>query len=108
MENKETITEAALRETLEEAEAKISDTSLYTIINVPHVDQVHIFFLGKLVDGKYGAGIESMEVQLFSEADIPWEEVAFKTVHLTLKHYFADRATNHFPVRIETITASKK
>jgi ADP-ribose pyrophosphatase YjhB (NUDIX family) len=108
MENKETITEAALRETLEEAEAAVSAMSLYTVINVPSVDQVHMFFRGELVEGKFGAGMESLESRLFTENEIPWDQIAFKTVYITLRHYFSDRKSNNFPVRVEDVRWEKK
>jgi ADP-ribose pyrophosphatase YjhB (NUDIX family) len=108
MENKETVKEAALRETLEEAHACINNASLYTVINVPHVDQVHIFYLGEISEGKFGAGIETIEAQLFKEEDIPWGEIAFKTVYITLKHYFADRRMQSFPVRVEDVRPREK
>ncbi len=108
MENEETVESAALRETLEEAEARIVDASLYTVINVPHVNQVHIFYLGKILDGQYGAGVETSDAQLFLEKDIPWNDIAFKTVYVTLKHYFADRKEKTFPVRVEDIHYNAK
>ena len=91
MENQETTTEAALRETWEEAEAKVEINALYSVINVPQIDQVHMFFLAKMLDDKFGAGPESLETQLFCEAEIPWDELAFPTVKKTLKLFFEDR-----------------
>ena len=85
MENQETTTEAAIRETWEEAEARVTIDALYTVINVPQIDQVHLFFLASMRDDKFGAGPESLETQLFSEEDIPWDELAFPTVKRTLK-----------------------
>lgn len=92
MENEETTTEAALRETFEEAGARIELHDLFTLLNVPHVHQVHLFYRATLLDLDYQAGIESLEVQLFSEAEIPWDEIAFPTVGQTLKFFFADLA----------------
>lgn len=108
MENGETIQESAQRETWEEAEAKVSNPSLYTLFNLPHINQVYVFYRGEIVNGQFGAGIESMESQLFSEADIPWDELAFPTIKLTLKHFFKDRKAGEFPVKIEDITFFKK
>src|SRR5690606_13090988 len=88
MENKETTTEAAIRETWEEAAARVQLDGLYTVINLPHIDQVHMFFLATLIDGSFGVGEESLEVALFAEQDIPWNEIAFPTVRHTLEHYF--------------------
>ncbi len=88
MENNETTEEAALRETEEEAGARIQLQGLFSLMNVPHVHQVHLFYLAKLQDLDYQAGTESLEVALFSEADIPWQDLAFPTVRRTLEHFF--------------------
>lgn len=90
MENGETTAEAAVRETLEEAGARIQLHDLFSLINVPHVHQVHLFYRATLLDLDYAAGIESLEVRLFTEADIPWNEIAFPTIWHTLKFYFDD------------------
>ena len=98
MENNETVTEGAARETREEANAEVSDLQLYTVSSIPSVDQVHVFMKGDLVDDEYSAGEESLEVALFTEDEIPWDDIAFKTVKATLRHYFEDRKTGSFPV----------
>jgi ADP-ribose pyrophosphatase YjhB (NUDIX family) len=92
MENGETTTDAAQRETEEEAGAHIKLGPLFSLINVPHVHQVHLFYLAELRDLDYQAGIESLEVAMFKEADIPWSEIAFPTVAYTLRAFFADLA----------------
>jgi len=93
MENSETTAEAALRETVEEAGAHIELQSLFSMLNVPHVDQVHLYYRARLVDLDFAAGVESLEVRLFTEAEIPWNEIAFATVSHTLKFFFADLAS---------------
>jgi len=90
MENGETTSAAAERETEEEAGAHIKLGALFSLINVPHVHQVHLFYLADLLDLDYSAGVESLEVALFTEADIPWDEIAFPTVAYTLRAFFAD------------------
>jgi len=97
MENNETTSEAAARETLEEAGANIEMQALYTMLNVPHVHQVHLFYRARLLDLNFSAGTESLEVKLFSESDIPWEDLAFPTVSKTLKLFFDDLARNKNP-----------
>jgi ADP-ribose pyrophosphatase YjhB (NUDIX family) len=92
MENNETTSEAASRETFEEAGARIELHDLFTLLNVPHVHQVHMFYRATLLDLDYAAGIESLDVQLFTEQEIPWDEIAFPTVGYTLKSFFADLA----------------
>jgi ADP-ribose pyrophosphatase YjhB (NUDIX family) len=91
MENGETVAQAALRETLEEANARVELAEMYSVISVPHVNQVHIFYRARLLDLDFRPGAESLEVQLFAEAEIPWQEIAFRTIATTLRHYFADR-----------------
>lgn len=103
MENQETTTEAAIRETWEEAEARVTIDALYTVINVPQIDQVHLFFLASMRDDNFGAGPESLETQLFSEEDIPWDELAFPTVKRTLKLFFKDRKAMRFGVHVSDI-----
>ena len=92
MENSETVMQAALRETEEEAGANIKLLELYTLISVPHISQVHGIYLAELLDLEFNPGVETLEVRLFSEHEIPWEDIAFRTVALTLRHFFADRS----------------
>ena len=94
MENEETTGEAAQRETMEEAGARIELQGLYSLLNVPHVHQVHLFYRARLLDLDFAAGTESLEVKLFSEAEIPWDDIAFPTVAHTLKFFFADLAAH--------------
>jgi len=90
MENDETTAEAAVRETVEEAGAHIELHGLFSLLNVPRVHQVHMFYRATLLDLDYAAGVESLEVRMFTEAQIPWDEIAFPTVGHTLKCFFAD------------------
>jgi ADP-ribose pyrophosphatase YjhB (NUDIX family) len=91
MENDETTAEAAARETREEACARIEVGELYTLIDVPHISQVHIIYRARLLDLDFQAGEESLEVALFREEDIPWDQIAFRTIAMTLRHFFEDR-----------------
>ncbi|MEJ2174987.1 MAG: NUDIX hydrolase [bacterium] len=103
MENDETAGDAALRETLEEAGARIELIDAYSMISVPMVNQVHLFYRARLLDLDFAPGEESLDVALFDEADIPWQDIAFRTVGLTLKYWFADRARGGFPFHAEDI-----
>lgn len=91
MENGETTEAGALRETWEEAEAHAEIISMYTISSLIHVNQVQIFFLARLTEPKFAPTSESSEVRLFSEEEIPWDQLAFPTITNALKHFFADR-----------------
>ena len=103
MENDETTGEAALRETLEEAGAHIELAPVISMISVPRVNQVHLFYRARLTDLEFRPGVESLEVALFDEAKIPWKDIAFRTVGLTLKYWFADRARGEFGFHAEDI-----
>jgi ADP-ribose pyrophosphatase YjhB (NUDIX family) len=92
MENNETTAAAALRETVEEAGANIELGKLFSLLNVAHVHQVHLFYLARLKDLDFAAGIESLDVKMFSENEIPWDDLAFPTIRKTLELFFADRA----------------
>lgn len=91
MELAETTRAGAQRETDEEAGADIEMGRLFSLINVPQVGQIHFFYLARLKSSQFYPGPETMEAQLFTEADIPWEEIAFRTVKVTLERFFADR-----------------
>jgi ADP-ribose pyrophosphatase YjhB (NUDIX family) len=101
----ETMAEAAMRETAEEACARVRNLELYGLYDLPHISQVYVFFRAELVDLDFAVGEESLEVKLFDEADIPWSELAFPTVGRTLECFFADRVAQHFPVRNEPLEA---
>lgn len=107
MENGETTEEGALREAREEANASIDIDSLYTLFSLPQINQVHLFYRGQLNALDFSPGPESLEVRLFSEDEIPWDELAFMVVGKTLKHYFSDRQKNHFPIRSEDLVHPK-
>jgi ADP-ribose pyrophosphatase YjhB (NUDIX family) len=96
MENHETLPEAAMRETVEEACAQVEIGEMYTLISVPHISQVHAIFRARLLSLDFSPGIETLEVALLAEHQIPWGEIAFRTIGMTLRHYFADRKTGNF------------
>lgn len=91
MENGETTMDGALRETHEEAGADIELGPLFSMLDVPHVNQVHVFFLATMRSESLNPGPESLEAQLFREDEIPWDRIAFRTVEQTLRWYFEDR-----------------
>jgi len=98
MELGETAAQGAARETDEEAGAKIEMQGLITLLSVPRVNQVHMYFRAKLLSDEFAPGHETIEARLFTEDEIPWDEIAFKTVQETLKCYFADRSKGAFDV----------
>ena len=96
MENGETAAAGAARETLEEAGARVTIDQLYTFLNLPNINQIYVMFRGTMLDLDFAAGTESLEVKLFGEAEIPWKELAFRTIKVTLEKYFADRKSGSF------------
>jgi ADP-ribose pyrophosphatase YjhB (NUDIX family) len=92
MENGETMQEAAARECYEEATARVEIGSLLAIVNVTRANQVHVMFRATLLEPKFAPGIESLEVGLYDEAEIPWADLAFPSGEFTLRRYFADRS----------------
>ncbi|MGP9499691.1 NUDIX hydrolase [Halomonas sp. AOP43-D1-4] len=107
MENAETTQQAAARETREEAHAEVLLGDLYTLIDLPHINQVYMIFRAELVGG-FSAGVESLEVALFDEHEIPWDEIAFPTIERTLHHFYRDRLDHHFPLHTGTITSEDR
>ncbi len=108
MEEGETLEEGASRETLEEANARVTIEQMYSTISLPQISQVYILFRAKLNDLDFSSGSESLDVKLFAEAEIPWEDLAFRTVHDTLQHFFADRRAGVFLPHIGEINHPKR
>jgi ADP-ribose pyrophosphatase YjhB (NUDIX family) len=91
MENGESTGQAATRETREEAGAEVDLDAPFALINIPHINQVHLFYRGRLQTPAYSAGEESLDVLLLPPSEIPWKELAFRSVALCLEHYLLDR-----------------
>ena len=103
MENHETTQEGAAREALEEANARVEIGELYTLYSLPHISQVYMMFLAKLRDPDVSPGVESLEVRLVDEHEIPWDQLAFTMVRLTLQHFLEDRKRGVFTARFGDI-----
>ncbi|MGH8689623.1 MAG: NUDIX hydrolase [Burkholderiales bacterium] len=103
MENDETTGQAALRETLEETGAQVELGAPFAMISVPHVNQVHLFYRARLLALDFRPGEETLEVALWDEARVPWKEIAFRTVGIALKRWFADRGAGAFGFHAEDI-----
>jgi len=94
----ETTAQGAARETDEEAGARIELQGLFTVISVARVGQVHMFYRARLLSDEFSPGLETIEAQLYAEHEIPWDEIAFRTVKETLELFFADRRAGRFQV----------
>ncbi len=98
MELDETASQAAMRETLEEANARVALDSLFALFSLPHVNQVYLMYRARLLDGSFSPGPESRRVALFREDCVPWEELAFASIRYTLELFFRDRGRGAFAV----------
>lgn len=107
MENNESTEQGALRETLEEANAQVSISHLYTLTSIVHVNQVQLIYLAHMDKAEYAPSNESLEVELFSEDEIPWDDLAFPTIKSALTFYFEDRPNNVFPLRELSVNGNK-
>ncbi len=104
MENDETTAQAAVRETAEEACARIEVGELYTMIDVPYISQVHLVYRARLLDLDFSAGEESLEVALLREDEIPWDQIAFRTIGMTLRYFFEDRRRGNWPFHCASLS----
>ncbi|WP_298926741.1 NUDIX hydrolase [uncultured Ramlibacter sp.] len=98
MELGESTAQGAGRETDEEAGAQFELQDLLTVISVPSVGQVHLYYRARLLSDRFDPGHETIEAKLFSEDEIPWDEISFKTVQKTLECFFEDRRKGRFSV----------
>ncbi len=103
MENGETTAEGAARETLEAAGARVDLLGLYSMISLPDINQVYLVFRAKLLHMDFAPGEESLEAALFGEQEIPWDDLAFRTIQRTLMHYYADRKKGEYPMHMGEI-----
>jgi ADP-ribose pyrophosphatase YjhB (NUDIX family) len=103
MELGETLEAGALRETDEEAGARVELQGLFTLLNVVRVGQVHFFYRARLLDTDFNPGAETIEARLFREDEVPWEQLAFRTVRETLHRYFDDRRRGRFELHFADI-----
>lgn len=103
MELGETTEQGAIRETVEEAGARIELGGLFSMLNVVRAGQIHLFYRARMLDPSLDPGPETIEAKLFPEAEIPWDEIAFRTTRKTLECFFADRRTGAFGIHFDDI-----
>ena len=99
MENGESSSDGAKRETWEEAGVKYEDSTLYRLFDIPYINQVYLFYLTELESPDFEAGVESLDVKFFTQAEIPWDDLAFPVINDVLDEFFADLAEGEFKVR---------
>lgn len=103
MEMGESTEQAAARETLEEARARVEITDLYAVFTLSRVSQVYVVFRGRLPEPEFDVGHESLEVGLFDPEKIPWDRLAFRVIHETLTRYVEDRRRGRFAVHVGVV-----
>lgn len=104
----ESVADGAIRETDEEAGARIEIGPVYSMIDVLHAGQVHIFYRARMTSDVLDPGPESLEARLFPPSEIPWDTLAFKTVIQTLKWFIEDRQTDRFPLHTDVLRMPSK
>jgi ADP-ribose pyrophosphatase YjhB (NUDIX family) len=107
MENQETTSEGALRETLEESGSEAKCLQLFSMISIPHINQIHLFYLAELERDDFHPTEESSEVALFDLKDIPWDELAFSSVSKTLKLFIQDHETGVYGFHDDVIAVNQ-
>jgi 8-oxo-dGTP pyrophosphatase MutT (NUDIX family) len=108
LENGETVSACAERETHEETGARVGELAPYRMFNICHINQIYFMFRGRVVDVGAGPGKESLEVKLCREAEVPWEQIAFRVIAETLHAYFRDRRLGAFPFSIGDIGSARE
>jgi ADP-ribose pyrophosphatase YjhB (NUDIX family) len=99
----ESTADGALRETIEEAGAQVEMGALFSLLNVVRVGQVHLFYLATMTSPALDPGSETLEARLFREDEVPWDQIAFRTVRETLQFFFADRRRARFELHCADI-----
>lgn len=108
MENQETMEQAAMRESMEEANANVELQGLFALFSLPHINQVYVMYRAQLLDQNFRPGLESLEVELFTEQEIPWDTLAFRTIHHTLTFFFEDRQHGKFNLHTRDLYADNR
>mgnify|MGYP003311968184 FL=1 len=107
LENGETVSQGAFRETFEETNTEVEMGELYAIYNVPQINQVYMLHLARVISDDFSPTSESLEVEFFKEDEIPWDELAFPFVPMTLKNFFSDHRVGVYPLTTQTIERKK-
>jgi ADP-ribose pyrophosphatase YjhB (NUDIX family) len=102
MELAETVSEAAIRETWEEALAQVELGPLFSVVDVVNAGQVHVFFSGRLLAPDFGAGAETLETRLFRPEEIPWSDLAFPSIRIALEQHLENGRSGNAEVRLCT------
>jgi ADP-ribose pyrophosphatase YjhB (NUDIX family) len=83
----ESVGEAAVRETLEEVNLRVTLTGILDVYSFPGSEVVVIVYAAEVTGGQLEARDESLEVRTFAPEAIPWEELAFESTRAALRDY---------------------
>jgi len=108
MELNETVEEGAVREVYEETHAEVTLRRLHTVFNLPHEHQVYLLFLADLREPVWETTVESTEIRLFAEDEVPWTEMAFSSSTFAIERYFSDRRSGNEAVHLGTYYKHRK
>ena len=103
LENGESLLQGAWRETKEETQAEVDMKEILTIFNIPQINQIYVIYRADIEDNSFGPTSESLDVQLFSYDEVPWEELAFPFVPKTINHYYECLKTKKINLHTEDI-----
>lgn len=92
LENGETLAEGARREAFEEARARVEIVAPCALLEITPVHQIYVIFRSLLLNHDFMPTRESLELKLFEEGEIPWDEIAFASIRESLRLYFEDRS----------------
>ena len=98
----ETTEAGARREAEEEAGAKIEIDGVLAVYSIPRISQVQIIFRARLASA-FAAGPESLEVALFAWDEIPWDDIAFPSVHWALRHFREGTQSGDWTARVSPL-----
>ena len=91
MEIDETVTEAAIRETLEETGLLVEPGEIVGLYSRLEAAVVVLVFEARIVGGEARQTPEALDVRAFSAAEIPWSDVAFSTSFWALRDWVERR-----------------
>jgi ADP-ribose pyrophosphatase YjhB (NUDIX family) len=78
---------AAVRETLEESNLRVSLTGILDVYSFPGSEVVVVVYAAEVVGGTLCAGDECDEARAFAPEAIPWGELAFESTRAALRDY---------------------
>ena len=99
----ETLQEGALRETKEETNSTVKIDDIYFMFDIPQIGQFYVLYKASIEENSYSPTTESLEVELFSYDEIPWDELAFPFVPIALEQFYEDLNEGYFPLRIREL-----